>query len=81
MNDKELQERVQKDLRGNPMALVMSMMIDSSLESTHKVIGLVNKYEANNIDVIPISEIKEALNAGHKKVMDDNSLTSSLLKM
>ncbi len=63
----------------DPMNLMIGMMIDTSMETTHKLIEVVNKYRASNIDVIPISEIEACLEAGHKKATSPDGLLKKMI--
>lgn len=46
------------ELNKNPMAILLGAMIETSMESQQLIHELVNKYKANGVDVIPISEIE-----------------------
>lgn len=74
------ENEMEENFKTNPMALMMAMAVESSLESTSKIIELVSKYKASGVDVVPISEIDECLKSGTKKVMSEDSLTASMLK-
>lgn len=69
-----------ENLKQNPMAMLLTMSIESNMETNNSIQKLISKYEANNIDVIPISEIKECFTNGIKKALDEDSLMSKLLK-
>lgn len=68
------------ELNKNPMAILLGAMIETSMESQQLIHELVNKYKANGVDVIPISEIEKCFQSGIDKIKDENSLTSKLLK-
>lgn len=63
----------------DPMKLLFGMMVESSLVVGQKLSTLIHKYEANNIDVVPISELKEIIAQGMRKTMEEGSLTNHLL--
>ncbi len=69
----------ENDIKKDPMALMLGMVIDSTMETTHKLIEIVNKYEAAGIDVIPINELKECLSAGHKKSLSEDGFLNKVL--
>ena len=69
-----------ENLKQNPMAMLLTMSIEANMETSNNIHKLISKYEANNIDVIPISEIKECFANGVKKALDEDSLMNKLLK-
>lgn len=68
-----------EDFKKDPMGLITAVMIDSSLKSCNKIIGLIHKYEANNVDVIPISEIRQALDEAREESLGDTGLLKTIL--
>lgn len=69
-----------KNLKQNPMAMLFAMSIEANMESVNNIQKLISKYEANNIDVIPISEIRECFVNGVKKALDKDSLMNKMSK-
>ena len=69
-----------ENLKQNPMAMLLTMSIEANMETSNNIQKLVSKYEANNIDVIPISEIKKCFVNGVTKALDEDSLMNKLLK-
>ena len=68
-----------EDFKKDPMGLITTVMIDSSLKSCNKIISLINKYEANGVDVIPISEIRQALDEARGESLSDKGLLKTIL--
>ena len=62
------------------MKFMMAMSVETSLEFNKLVTELIQKYEANNIDVIPIKELEECQCKSMKKALEENSLLSSIMK-
>lgn len=69
-----------ENLKQNPMAMLFVMSIEANMESVNNIQKLISKYEANNIDVIPISEIRECFANGVKKALDKDSLMNKMSK-
>ena len=70
---------MEENIEDNPMRFILGMMVESSLEVAHGLHEIVNKYQAHNIDVVPISELEEILHKGIEKTMEEGSLTNHLL--
>lgn len=68
-----------EDFKKDPLGLMTAVIIDSSLKSYNKIIDLINKYEANGVDVIPISEIRQALNEARSESLSDKGLLKAIL--
>ena len=62
------------------MKFMMAMSVETSLEFNKLVTELIQKYRANNIDVIPIKELEECQCKSMKKALGENSLLSSIMK-
>jgi hypothetical protein len=62
----------------DPMRLMFGMMVESFLETGKLLHELVLKYKANNIDVIPISELEAIESKGIEKTLSKGSLTQKL---
>ena len=65
----------------SPMALMVTMFVDSAIESHGKILELVNDYEKRGIDVIPISELKTVIAEGTKKAVSDDGLMAKMLEV
>ncbi len=63
----------------NPLKFMMGMMVESSLETGKLLHELILKYKANNIDVIPISELEAIEIKGVEKTFAEGSLTKKLI--
>lgn len=63
----------------DPMKLMLSMMVESSMETGKLLHELILKYKANNIDVIPISELEAIEAKGIEKTLAEGSLTKKLV--
>lgn len=68
------------NLKQNPMAMMLTMSIEANMVIVNEIQRLIGKYEANGVDVIPISEIQNCFKTGFKKSTDKDSLVSKLLK-
>lgn len=68
-----------EDFKKDPFGLMTAVMIDSSMKSCGKIIELMNKYEANGIDVIPIKDIREALTKARDEALGNEGLLKSIL--
>lgn len=64
----------------NPMNFILSMMVESSLETGKELHELISKYKANGIDVVPISELEAIQIKGIEKSLKEDSLTQTLMK-
>lgn len=62
------------------MKFMMAMSVETSLEFNKLVTELIQKYKANNIDVIPITELEKCQCESMKKALGENSLLSSIMK-
>lgn len=62
----------------DPMKLMFGMMVESSLETGKLLHELVLKYKANNIDVVPISELEAIEAKGIEKTLSKGSMTQKL---
>lgn len=69
----------EQELKSNPMGLLLSLSIDSALVTHSAIIDLVNKYKANSIDAIPISEIENCIKKGIEKATGKDGLMASIL--
>lgn len=70
---------MQENMKNDPMKFIFGMMVESSLEVASGLHEIINKYKANNIDVIPISDLEKILHKGVEKTMEEGSLTKHLL--
>ena len=68
------------EIKNDPMALLFGMFTEQAMEATSRITELVNKYKANNIDVIPISEIEDCMKKGVEKATGEDSFMSKMLK-
>lgn len=68
------------NLKQNPMAMIFAMSIETNMVTVNEIQRLIAKYEANGVDVIPISEIQNCFKMGIEKSINENSLISKLLK-
>ena len=70
---------MEENMKNDPMKFIFGMMVESSLEVAQGVHEIINKYKANNIDVVPISDLEKILHKGVEKTMEEGSLTKHLL--
>lgn len=68
------------NLKQNPMAMIFAMSIEANMVIVNQIQNLITKYEANGIDVIPVSEIQNCFKTGIEKSTKEDSLVSKLLK-
>lgn len=79
MNEDEFKKEINNRTK-DPMTLMMGVVLETSMETTKRLIEVVNKYESHGIDAVPISELRECLNEGHKKSVSEGSFLESILK-
>lgn len=62
------------------MQFMFAMATETSLEFNKLVTELIQKYKANNIDVIPIKELEKCQCESMEKALGENSFVSSIMK-
>ena len=60
--------------------VLVGLVVESSIETTKALHGLIDDYESKGETSIPIEELKECISKGVKEATKENSLTSSLMK-
>lgn len=60
--------------------MLVSLMVESSVETTKNLHKLIESYEEKEETVIPIEELKECIRDGIKTAIKEDSLTSLLIK-
>lgn len=68
-----------KYIEMNPIKFLVGMTIEACMETNKLLHELILKYKANNIDVIPISELEAIEVKGIKKTLAKGSLTKQFI--
>lgn len=79
MNKNELEQYVKERVKDNPSMLMGGFIVDVSTCCMSKIIDLVNKYKAHNIDVVPISEIEQVIKESYDHALRGDGLIKKLL--
>ncbi len=77
-NEDKKNEGMQEPQMG--LKLMLAMSVQTSIEFQHLANDLISKYEANNIDVIPIKELKECMNKSVEKSLSPQGFLASMMK-
>lgn len=70
---------MENEIKNNPMAMMLTMAVDSSMAVHSELTNIISKYKSNNIDVVPIRELEDCIEKSVKKSLGDDGLLKKMM--
>lgn len=68
-------------MKNDFQTVMMSMVVETAINAQAEFMKLINKYEEEGKDLVPLSELNKIINNSLASVMDDeDSITNKIMK-